>query len=228
LKISLTNDFAKKINHHDFIYVVLIQSYKSDTKIKINAVSTFAQNVDDVAKKMFLEFKNFDEVFSLKNEKILANREKNVVHIIELKNDKQSSYKSFYNLFNIELKTFQLYFDDALFRDIIKHSISSIKTSILLFSKKKWKIAIVCELSGFQQNNSKKSTFFIANNSNAELIKKLSLFYQNRFDKRLQSNSHQKEKWMKNDVSHSLRIFRIFNDVFRFSERVVYVSNLYK
>ncbi len=28
LKISSTNDFAKKINHHDFIYVVMIQSYK--------------------------------------------------------------------------------------------------------------------------------------------------------------------------------------------------------
>jgi hypothetical protein len=40
LKISSTNDFAKKINHHDFIYVVMIQSYKFDTRIKINAVST--------------------------------------------------------------------------------------------------------------------------------------------------------------------------------------------
>ncbi len=88
LKISSTNDFAKKINHHDFIYVVMIQSYKSDTKIKINAVSTFVENVDDSAKKISFEFKKFDDVFSLKNEKILASHKENVDHAIELKNDK--------------------------------------------------------------------------------------------------------------------------------------------
>jgi hypothetical protein len=88
LKISSTNDFAKKINHHDFIYVVMIQSYKFDIKIKINVVSTFIENVDDFAKKMSFEFKDFDDVFSLKNEKILTNRKKNVDHVIELKNDK--------------------------------------------------------------------------------------------------------------------------------------------
>jgi hypothetical protein len=66
LKISSINDFAKKINHHDFIYVVMIQSYKSDTKVKINVVSTFVENADDSAKKMFFEFKEFDDVFSLK------------------------------------------------------------------------------------------------------------------------------------------------------------------
>jgi hypothetical protein len=88
LKISSTNDFSKKINHHDFIYVVMIQSYKFDIKIKINVISTFVENVDDSAKKMFFEFKNFDDVFSLKNEKILTNRKENVDHVIELKNDK--------------------------------------------------------------------------------------------------------------------------------------------
>jgi hypothetical protein len=136
LKISLTNDFAKKINHHDFIYVVMIQSYKFDTKIKINIVSTFVENADDFAKKMFFEFKEFDDVFSLKNEKILTSHKKRIDHVIELKNDKQSSYKSFYNLFNIELKTLRLYFDDALSRDIIKHSINLIKASMFFVLKK--------------------------------------------------------------------------------------------
>jgi hypothetical protein len=140
LKISSTNDFAKEVNHHDFIYVVMIQSYKSDTKIKINAVSTFVENVDDSAKKMFFEFKNFDDVFSLKNEKILASRKENVDHVIELKNDKQSSYESFYNLFNFELKTLRLYLDDALTRDIIRHSISSIEASVLFVLKKNEKL----------------------------------------------------------------------------------------
>ncbi len=88
LKISSTNDFAKKINHHDFIYVVMIQSYKFDTKIKINVMSTFVENVDDSAKKISLEFREFDDVFSLKNEKILASHKENVDHVIELKNDK--------------------------------------------------------------------------------------------------------------------------------------------
>ncbi len=115
----------------------MIQSYKSDTKIKINVVSTFVESVDDSAKKMFFEFKNFDDVFSLKNEKTLTNRKKNVDHVIKLKNDKQSSYEFLYNLFNFELKILRLYFDDALTRDIIKHSISSIETSMLFVFKKK-------------------------------------------------------------------------------------------
>ncbi len=84
----------------------MIQLYKSDTKIKINVVSTFVENVDDSAKKMFFEFKKFDDVFSLKNEKILTNYKKKVDHVIELKNNKQSFYKFLYNLFNNELKTF--------------------------------------------------------------------------------------------------------------------------
>jgi hypothetical protein len=146
LKISSTNDFAKKINHHDFIYVVMIQSYKLDTKIKINAVLTFVENVDDFAKKIFFEFKKFDDVFSLKNEKILTSHKKSVDHVIELKNDKQSSYEFLYNLFNFELKTLRLYFDDALTRDIIKHSMRSIEASMLR-SQKEEKIAIVCWLS---------------------------------------------------------------------------------
>ncbi len=142
MKISSTNDFAKKINHHDFIYVVMIQSYKFDTKIKINAVSTFVENVDDSAKKISFEFKEFDDVFSLKNEKILASHKENVDHAIELKNDKQSSYESLYNLFNFELKTLRLYLDDALTRDIIKHSMSSIETSMLFVLKKNEKLRL--------------------------------------------------------------------------------------
>ncbi len=142
LKISSANDFAKEINHHDFIYVVMIQSYKSDTRIKISAVSTFVENIDDSAKKMSFEFRDFDDVFSLKNEKTLASRKKNVDHAIELKNDKQSSYESLYNLFNFELKTLRLYLDDALTRDIIKHSISSIEASVLFVLKKNEKLRL--------------------------------------------------------------------------------------
>jgi hypothetical protein len=142
LKISSANDFAKEINHHDFIYVVMIQSYKSDTKVKINVVSTFVEDVDDSAKKMSFEFRDFDDVFSLKNEKILASRKENVDHAIELKNDKQSSYESFYNLFNFELKTLRLYLDDALTRDIIKHSISSIEILVLFVLKKNEKLRL--------------------------------------------------------------------------------------
>jgi hypothetical protein len=142
LKISSTNDFAKKINHHDFIYVVMIQLYKSDIKIKINTMSIFVENVDDSAKKIFFEFKKFDDVFSLKNEKTLTSHKENVDHVIELKNDKQSSYESFYNLFNFELKTLRLYFDDALTRDIIRHSMSSIETSMLFVFKKNEKLRL--------------------------------------------------------------------------------------
>jgi hypothetical protein len=142
LKISSTNNFAKKINHHDFIYVVMIQSYKFDTKIKINAVSTFVENVDDFAKKISFEFKKFDDVFSLKNENFLASHKKNVDHVIELKNNKQSSYESFYNLFNFELKILRLYLDDALTRDIIKHLMSSIKASVFFVFKKNEKLRL--------------------------------------------------------------------------------------
>jgi hypothetical protein len=142
LKITSINDFAKEINHHDSIYVVMIQSYKSDTKIKINAVSTFIENVDDSAKKMSFEFKKFDDVFLLKNEKISISHKERVNHVIELKNDKQSFFQSFYNLFNNELKTLRLYLDDALTRDIIKHSMSSIETSVFFVLKKNEKLRL--------------------------------------------------------------------------------------
>ncbi len=120
----------------------MIQSYKFDTKIKINVMSTFVENVDDSAKKISLEFREFDDVFSLKNEKILASHKENVDHVIELKNDKQSSYEFLYNLFNFELKTLSLYFDDALTRDIIKHSMNSIETSMLFVFKKNEKLRL--------------------------------------------------------------------------------------
>jgi hypothetical protein len=142
LKITSANDFAKEINHHDSIYVVMIQSYKFNTMIKINVVSTFVEIVDDFAKKMFLEFKEFNDVFSLKNEKILTSHKERINHVIELKDDKQSFYEFFYNLFNNELQTLRLYLDDALTRDIIKHSINSIETSMLFVFKKNEKLRL--------------------------------------------------------------------------------------
>ncbi len=120
----------------------MIQSYKSNIKIKINVVSTFVENANDSAKKMSFEFNEFDDVFSLKNEKILANHKKKIDHVIKLKNDKQSSYEFFYNLFNIELKTLRLYLDDALSRDIIKYSINSIEASMIFVFKKNEKLRL--------------------------------------------------------------------------------------
>jgi hypothetical protein len=114
-------------------------------------VSTFVENVDDSAKKIFFEFKKFDDVFSLKNEKFLASHIENVDHVIELKNDKQSSYKSFYNLFNFELKTLRLYFDDALTRDIIKHSMNSIETSMFFVLKKNEKLRLCVDYRDLNQ-----------------------------------------------------------------------------
>ncbi len=118
----------------------MIQSYKSDTMIKINAVSSFVESVDDCAKKMSFEFKKFDDVFSLKNEKTLTNHKKKVDRVIELKNDKQLLYEFLYNLFNNELKTFRLYLDDALTRDIIRHSMNSIEASMFFIFKKNEKL----------------------------------------------------------------------------------------
>ncbi len=102
----------------------------------INAVITFVENFDDVAKKMSSKFKKFEDVFSLKKDKILTRRKKSVDHVIELKDDKQFFYELLYNLFNFKLKTLRLYLDDALKRDIIRHSISSAETSVLFVSKK--------------------------------------------------------------------------------------------
>ncbi len=103
---------------------------------------TFVENFDDVAKKMSSKFKEFEDVFFLKKSKILTRRKKSVDHVIKLKNDKQFLYESLYNLFNSELKTLRLYLDDALKRDIIKHSINSIETSILFVSKKNEKLRL--------------------------------------------------------------------------------------
>ncbi len=66
----------------------MIQSYKFNTKIKVNVVLTFVESVHDFVKKISFEFKDFDDVFSLKNEKILARHKENVDHVIKLKNNK--------------------------------------------------------------------------------------------------------------------------------------------
>ncbi len=100
---------------------MMIQSYKPSIKINVSAVTTFVEDFDDAAKKMSSKFRKFDDVFFLKKEKILVSRKKEMNHVIELEDDKQSSYESLYNLFNSELKTLRLYFDDALKRNIIKH-----------------------------------------------------------------------------------------------------------
>ncbi len=91
---------------------------------------------------MSSKFKKFENVFSLKKDKILTRRKKNVNHVIKLKNDKQSLYELLYNLFNSELKTLRLYLDDALKKDIIKHLINSIEASILFVLKKNEKLRL--------------------------------------------------------------------------------------
>jgi hypothetical protein len=185
LKISLTNDFAKKINHHDFIYIVIIQSYKFNTKVKINVVSIFVESVDDSAKKILFKFKEFNDVFSLKNEKILTSHKENVDHVIELKNNKQSSYEFFYNLFNFELKTLRLYFDDVLTRDIIKHSMSLIETSMFFVLKKNEKLRLCVDYRDLNKIIRKNRHFLSLIIQMLNRLKKMSLFHQNRFDRHL-------------------------------------------
>jgi predicted transcriptional regulator len=129
----------------------MIQSYKSDTRIKISAVSTFVESVDDSAKKVSSEFREFDDVFSLKNGKTLASHKENADHAIELKNDKQSSYEPLYNLFNSELKTLRLYLDDALTRDIIRHSMSPTEASVLFVLKKNEKLRLCVDYRGLNK-----------------------------------------------------------------------------
>ncbi len=120
----------------------MIQSYKPSIKINVSAVTTFVEDFDDAAKKMSSKFRKFDDVFFLKKEKILVSRKKEMNHVIELEDDKQSSYESLYNLFNSELKTLRLYLDDALIRGIIRHSISSTEASVLFVPKKNEKLRL--------------------------------------------------------------------------------------
>ncbi len=100
---------------------------------------------------MFSKFKKFEDVFFLKKDKILTRRKKNVDHVIKLKNDKQSFYESLYNLFNFELKTLRLYLNDALKKNIIKHSINSIETSVLFVSKKNEKLRLCIDYKDFNK-----------------------------------------------------------------------------
>ncbi len=146
--VNVSKEWCQRIRRMMSRYQQMMSVYHYS---KINAVSTFVENVDDSAKKMFFEFKNFDDVFSLKNEKILKNRKESVDHVIELKNDKQSLYEFFYNLFNFELKILRLYLDDALTRDIIKHSINSIETSMFFILKKNEKSRLCVDYQNFNK-----------------------------------------------------------------------------
>jgi hypothetical protein len=67
---------------------------------------------------------------------------KRMNHVIELKNEKQSFYEFFYNLFNSKLKILRLYLDDALIKSIIKHLINSIEVSVFFVSKKNEKLQL--------------------------------------------------------------------------------------
>lgn len=107
----------------------------TNRQIFIDAMTTFVENSDDAVLKMFFEFVKFENVFSLKKAKTLISR-KNVDHIIELKNEKTSSYDFLYNLSNSELIVLREYLDDAFEKNIIKHSINFVETSMLFVSKK--------------------------------------------------------------------------------------------
>ncbi len=124
------------------MYVIIIQSYKTNRQVNVSAVTFFVENFDDVEKKISSKFKKFDDVFSLTKKKTLTCRKKEMNYVIKLKDEKQSFYESFYNLFNLKLKIFRFYLDDALIKNIIKHSINLIKASVFFVSKKNEKLRL--------------------------------------------------------------------------------------
>ncbi len=64
-QINFVNEFANKLKNHDFVYVIIIQSYKINHFMNVSVMTSFVKNFDDVAKKMSSKFRKFDDVFSL-------------------------------------------------------------------------------------------------------------------------------------------------------------------
>ena len=95
------------------------------------------------------KIKNYEEMFFNKNAgKLSSHKMQN--HVIKL-NDNNSSYKSFYNLSALELKTLQEYLNNALMKKWIKHFINSAKASIFFVLKKNRDLYLCIDYCAFNK-----------------------------------------------------------------------------
>ena len=85
-----------------------------------------------------VDYSDYADVF-LKKEVSWLSAHKKHKHAIEI-NEKESSHKSLYNLFNTELNILRKYLDNILVKSWIKHFINSVSALVLFVSKKKMKI----------------------------------------------------------------------------------------
>ena len=137
--MTFSKEFAKELTTQLYLFVLFIQSYKS--RKSVDSLTSSVENSDDAALKILTIFSEFEDVFSIEKRKVLASR-KDANHAIELKEGQQSSYESLYNLSNFELVTLREYLDDALKREIIRHSISLVEASMLFVLKKNDKLRL--------------------------------------------------------------------------------------
>ena len=71
---------------------------------------------DDHISKLFIELREFNNIF-LNNQINVLLAFKQEDYIIEIKNEKKSSYKSFYNLFQTKLSKLRRYLEDLFQKD---------------------------------------------------------------------------------------------------------------
>lgn len=137
-ELSNAKDFVKTLQKESIVYVFItcniIKTQIIDFKVKI--MNSNAKRIKNAARTqmLFIELKEYKDVFSTKNVEKLSLHESHV-HVI--KTTTKSLYDLLYNLLNIELTTLKQYLNDVLTKKWIKHFISSTNALILFVFQKK-------------------------------------------------------------------------------------------
>ena len=97
------------------------------------SVNIYLQDIELMSAISF-SYSDYTDVFLEKKVNWLFTHKKHN-HAIKI-NREESSHNSLYNLFKMKLNVLQKYLDDILVKNWIKHSVSSVNTSVLFVLKK--------------------------------------------------------------------------------------------
>ena len=143
---SITSSWRFKINIHKFEVLKSKQFAKALQKqfivyvFVVASVMTTSKN-ESKSSELSEDYLYLKKMFDNELTKMLFEQNyKN--HVIDLIENKKSSYMSLYNLFQIELTKLRRYLNNALIKEWIKFSISSASVSIFFVFKKNEKLRL--------------------------------------------------------------------------------------
>ena len=129
--------FAKALQDESTVYALVMINVVKELIVEhqVKAMNNVTSCITNAfkAQTLFVELKEYEDVFSIKSAGKLSLHEDHD-HAIEI--TAKSLYELLYNLLNTELVTLRQYLDNVLVKEWIKHFISSTDASILFILKK--------------------------------------------------------------------------------------------